>query len=106
SDLRFAIEIREYVVGGPVFAGDYGINVDAGRKWCSGNEGNGSVAGFHASGDYTKGACVFKTEHEPPAIGLYFHKIQGIPYGKNGPRTVYSLELVDGKSDSKRAVGN
>jgi D-alanyl-D-alanine dipeptidase len=62
---------------------------------------------MHAAGfrPYAKEWWHFELINEPFRRGGFDFEVSA-SHSKTEPRTVYSLELVDGKSDSKRAVGN
>jgi hypothetical protein len=97
DDHKFASTVKTYVLGGPVFAGNYEMVVlqDCGRRFRN-------VA---AGPDNPILSCVIPSMSTIPASGLRFQKIVDTSDGPNGWRVAYSIEQTDGVAQPK-AVGH
>ena len=97
DDHNFARTVKTYVLGGPVFAGNYEMVVlqNCGRRFRN-------VA---AGPDNPVITCVIPRMSTVPASGLHFQKIVEVNDGVNGWRVAYSIEKTDGAAQPK-AVGH
>ncbi len=103
---RFAVPVKEYVVGGRVFAGEYEIQAirpkpappDACFSQVDHAAGETNFGYFRASPDYDLGYCAISRRGPGPHPGLRLHKIQETPFGRD-MRTTYALELDTGNGE-------